>query len=291
MSEIKISDTAISPYQGLSSQGIQIQEVIGLSDMVKVYINNVFAGIAKVEKEKGEIKIPQSQIDSIKVLTSKTEDELLKVFESVVNLEGGPHKQEIHEKFSSILFFIQQYTQNPRLKPLITKCDVDNLLEQIGRLEKIATRPEIKSTLIKYREIISAFKIDKVLCHGPLDRNNDYNIRYYNDKSRDGLNTYANLQTIIAKTEEGPLVTQLADLCKTGKIMKEDGLNLNQLNHGDLVCFETLRGKSFGEKAITFAVVDKLGDDTKLRIPGNEKTYLFQPQDQIVFSRIQLPVS
>ncbi len=276
----------LSEYKTLDAEKIDVKSTSDMGELVKVYINNVFAGIASVESTKGDIQIPQHQIDSMRVLTSKTEDELLKVFDQVVNLGQEQKTGKIDEKFSSICLFIEQITANPRLRPHITHCDVENLIDQISKLEKMSTTPELKSRLTQYKSIIAAFKIDKVISQKPLERNNEYNIRYYNDKWQDGFRTYEKLQQMLNHSEEGPLKIQLEDLSKTGKIHKEDGVALKDLNHGDLVCFETLKRHISGEKAITFAVVDKLGEETELRIPNEGKQFLFIPKEQMTFTRI-----
>lgn len=314
MSELKIPEKAVSPYQSQSianqSQNVNIQRLKDISDLAKVYINNVFVGIARIA-ENGSKKIPEHQVDSIKILTGNTEAELLKVFKEVIGLDTGPQKKEIHEIFSTIILFIEEFS---RLKPFITKCDMDSLVERIEHLEKAETTPELTAALKRYREIISAFKIDKILNHGILERNNAYNLRYYNDKWQDGFATLGRLMTLLDKTELGDVETQLSDLVKMGKIRKEDGLNLNQLNHGDLVCYDTfdknmvipedrmdisedkmdisevridIDGSPF-RQTLTFVIVDKLGDQTLLRVPGRDQPILFQPHDNVLFSRIQL---
>lgn len=246
--------------------------------LTKVYWNNIFIGIfekiALVESSRSEMQIPPHQKESIKILTSKTEQELAQAFSSLLALDREPHPLEIDDKFSSIKLFIEQYTGNPRFKPQITKGDVDSLEDLIESLEKMNPPDSIRKRLTSYKMIISAFKTDKVLCQEPILHNTANNTRWYLGKTEGGLNSFKNLQNLLEKTEEGPIADQLEDLHRCGKIVKEEGMQLSDLRHGNLICFRAPPGSGYGD-SLTFALVDTIEAQTKLVVIRDGK--LMQP--------------
>lgn len=272
--------TLSARHQKFEAQNIEVN-LDKRGELIKVYCNNAFVGIALVEKNKGELQIPPQIKESLQILTSSTETELVNAFKSVATLDKEMRGQAIDAKLSSILLFIEQFSSNDQLKRHITHTDVDNLLDQIQKLEDLGPPKDVKSRLTRSREIITAFKIDKVLSKKPiLERNNDFNIRYYNDRMNDGFKVFEKLQTLLAKTEEGPLLTQLDDLEKCGKIKRDTDVKTADLKHGDLVYFERTPGNAFGDRAVGFAIVDKLQSGVALRVQSGDQSYIFVPQDE-----------
>lgn len=173
-------NTLSNAQQKFEAQNIQVN-LDKRGELIKVYCNNIFIGIALVEKSKGEMQLPEHVKDSIKILTSNSESELTEAFKSVIALDKDKRTEAIDQKFATVMLFIEQFSGG-RLREHITSCDVDNLLSRIQTLEKLSPSPEVAARLANFREIITAFKIDNVLSSKPiLERNNAYNMQYYKD--------------------------------------------------------------------------------------------------------------
>lgn len=276
-----------SRHQSIEAQNIQVK-LDEKNQIIKLYCNNIFVGIALVEQNKGEYHLSPETKASVQVLTSSTETELLKAFQSVVSMSQNSRTQAIDQKLNSVMLFIDRLYSDDRLRPHITRCDVENLIGQIEKLERLAPPQDIKIRLKKCREIIAAFKIDKVLNQGPfLARNNEYNIRYYNDQMRDGFKVFEELKALLEKSEEGPVAVQLEDLERCGKIVREPHLSEEQLRHGNLVIFDKISKNSFGRGDIHFAVVDKLEETTALRIMEGQQGMIYVPKEKgVEFTRL-----
>lgn len=288
MSTAQSSLAALSSrHQSIEAQNIQVK-LDEKNQLIKLYCNNIFVGIALVEQSKGEYHLSPETKASVQVLTSSTEGELIKAFQSVIGLSEGSRTNAIDKNLNSLILFIDRLYSDDRLRPHITRCDVENLITQIEKLERLGPPQDIKIRLKKCREIIGAFKIDKVLNQGPfLARNNEYNIRYYNDRMRDGFKVLEELQALLEKTEEGPIAVQLEDLERCGKILREPHLNEDQLRHGDLVVFDKVSKNSFGRGDVNFAVVDKLEETTALRLFDGQNGMIYVPKNKDVeFTRV-----
>ena len=277
----KASFDQLSVQRQIQAQNIGVNSNNGQREFIKVYCENVFLGIAEVEQGKEGHYISERSKESIKVLTGNTDKELCEAFKVVEALSQKEQTASIDTKLSNITLFIEQINANPRLKAHITKCDVDNLLDQIEKLEKLDLSQAVKNRLTACRSMISAFKMDHVLLSGLKD-NNAFNLRYYNDGLRNGEKRLEKMQTVLAQAEEGPVVEQLEDLHRSGKLKKEEGMNLSALKHGDVVCFERYPGQKYGEHAIVFAVVDLIGNKPVLHTQNANKngTTIMVPQEQ-----------
>jgi hypothetical protein len=266
-----------SPQQKFEAQDVSVN-LDKRGELIKVYCNNVFVGIAIVEKNKGELQIPPHIKESIKIMTSTTEKELQDTFKDVVALEKDYRTKAIDDKLSSILLFIEQFSV---LSPHITHTDVDNLVDQIEKLESQNLPDEVTDKLTRYREIITAFKIDRVLNAKPvLERNNDFNIRFYHDKMESGWLELEHLSTVLQKTEEGPILSQLTDLETCGKVKCTRDIKVADLKHGDVVYFERNPKEAFGAMGTGLAVVDKLDSGTSLRVKEGDRTHIFPVFDE-----------
>lgn len=274
-----------SQHPIIQSQKIQVS-LDERGELIKVYCKNIFVGIALLEKNKEGLHLSEQTKESIKVLTSSTEAEVYNAFKVVESLSQEHRSAAINQKLYAITLFIEQINANPRLKAHITKCDVANLVDQIEKLESMNIPKDVKHRLIACRNIIAAFKMDKVLL-SHLKDNNAFNIRYYNEGIRDGGKKLERVQAILEKAEEGALVDQIEDLHRCGKLVKEENMKLSDLKHGDVVCFEKTPGQKYGENAIAFAVVDLIGESPALHVQNGEKSSVFIPKrPNMSFTRV-----
>lgn len=284
--------TAKASFDQLSTQHpiIQAQDTkVNLDargELIKIYCKNIFIGIALVEQSKEGHHITDRSKESIKVLTGATDRELSDAFKTVASLSKEQRASFIDSKLSNITLFIEQMNSNPRLKAHITRCDVDNLIDQIERMEQLNLPEDVKCRLKACRSIISAFKMDHVLL-SHLKDNNAFNIRYYNEGLRDGEKRLEKVLAVLEQAEEGPVIDQLEDLHRCGKLIRQDHVRLSELKHGEVVCFERVPGQRYGPDAIVFAVVDLIGDRPALQVKNANGMMAMVPrQANMVVSRL-----